>query len=82
MEQHRKRLVLGAMLMAVGFIAELVMLSGLFTADRPPVWFWSLILLIGLGGVVIISAFRAAGRDRRDRTVALLSGDDGLRPRG
>lgn len=82
MEQYRKRLLLGALLMAVGFVAELVMLSGLFTVDRPPLWFWSLILLIGVGGVVIISAFRAAGRDRRDRTVALLPGDSGKQPRG
>ena len=82
MEQYRKRLVFGALLMAIGFFAELVMLAGLFTTDRPPLWFWSLILLIGVGGVVIISAFRAAGRDRRDRTVALLSGDSGRRPRG
>lgn len=82
MERYRKRLITGAVLMAVGFSAELVMLAGLFTADRPPVWFWSLILLIGVGGVVIVSAFRAAGRDRRDRTVALLSGDGGAQPRG
>ncbi len=82
MERYRKRLIVGAALMTVGFVAELVMLSGLFTADRPPVWVWSLVLLIGVGGVVLISAFRAAGRDRRDRTVALLAGGDGPQPRG
>ncbi len=82
MERYRNRLFVGSALMAIGFLAEVVMLAGLVSADRPPQWFWGLILLIGVGAVVIVSAFRAAGRDRRDRTVALLSPDGGRPRRG
>ena len=81
MERYRGRLVLGTALMAVGFAAELVMLSGLVLPQRPPAWFWSLLLLIGVGGCVIISAFVASGRDRREGTKALLEGDDPPRSR-
>ncbi|MHB0927917.1 MAG: hypothetical protein ACYC3W_03205 [Candidatus Nanopelagicales bacterium] len=82
MERYTNRLYIGTALMAVGFLAEVVMLSGLVTADRPPQWFWGLMLLVGVGAAVIVSAFRAAGRDRRDRTVALLSPDGGSPRRG
>lgn len=67
--------------MAVGFAAELVMLTGIVLPERPPVWFWSLILCIGIGGVTIVSAFRAAGRDRAHRTAQAL-GDPGAKTRG
>ena len=72
MNRYRRRVRTGITLMAIGFIAELTMLSGLVTDARPPVWFWSLILLIGVGGAVVVSAFFSAGRDRRVRTEAVL----------
>ena len=72
MNRYRRRVRFGATLMAAGFIAELVMLTGLVTDSRPPAWFWSLLLLIGLGGAVLVSAFLAAARDRRVRTQAVL----------
>ena len=75
-------MIVGTVLMAVGFAAELVMLSGLVLTQRPPAWFWSLLLLIGVGGGVIVSAFRAAGRDRRDGTRALLEGGGSPRSHG
>ena len=81
MERYRNRLVVGAALMVVGFLAELVMLAGIVLPERPPVWFWSLILCIGIGGAIIVSAFRAAGRDRSHRTAQAL-GDPGRGARG
>ncbi len=74
MERFRTRLIVGGTLMAVGFVAEVVMLAGFIFPERPPVWFWSLLLCIGIGGAVIASAFRAAGRDRARRT-ALATGE-------
>jgi len=73
-------MIVGGALMALGFLAELVMLSGIVIDDRPPEWFWGMILWIGVGGVVFISAFVAAGRDRRDRTRALLAESDPSSP--
>ncbi len=58
--------------MGVGFLAEVVMLSGLFTSARPPAWFWGLLLLIGVGGAVVVSAFRAAGRQRTQLTQTMF----------
>ncbi len=81
MERFRTRLVTGAVLMVVGFVAELVMLTGIVLPERPPVWFWSLILCIGIGGATIVSAFRAAGRDRAHRTAQAL-GEPGPDARG
>lgn len=78
-ERFRSRLILGAALMGVGFLAELVMLSGLVIEQRPPAWFWGLLLWIGVGSVVVVSAFVSAARDRRERTLRALStpGADG-----
>ena len=68
MEQFRTRIRLGAALMGVGLLAELVMLSGLVIEQRPPAWFWGLLLLIGVGALVLASAFVGAARDRTRRT--------------
>lgn len=70
MERYRNRLLIGTLLMGIGFLAELVMLSGLLIPQRPPTWFWGLLLLIGVGGVVVASAFVSAASDRRRRTEA------------
>lgn len=70
-------MIVGTALMAVGFAAELVMLSGLVIAERPPAWFWGMLLWIGVGAVVFVSAFVAAARNRRDRTRTLLEPDEG-----
>lgn len=68
MEQYRIRLILGTAMMALGFAAEAAMLSGLIVSERPPSWFWGMILWIGAGAVTLISAFFAAARDRRRKT--------------
>jgi len=70
MERYRTRLRIGAALMAVGFIAEVVMLVGMAVDRRPPVWVWGLLLLIGVGAAVVASAFIAAARERSRRTRA------------
>ena len=80
MERFRTRLIVGGVLMAVGFVAEVVMLAGIVLPERPPVWFWSLLLCIGIGGAVIMSAFRAAARDRARRTALAANEPDA--PRG
>lgn len=72
MEQYRTRMIVGTALMGLGLAAELIMLSGRMLDERPPAWIWGMILWIGVGGAVLISAFVAAGRDRRERTRALL----------
>lgn len=70
MERFRTRLRFGAALMAVGFIAEVVMLVGMAVDRRPPIWVWGLLLLIGVGAAVVASAFVAAARERSRRTRA------------
>lgn len=72
MERYRRRLVVGAVLMAVGFLTVLVALSDLVAEPDLPAWTWGLFLLVGVGAGVVISAFRAAARDRRSATEALL----------
>ena len=69
MSRPESRIRLGVALMAVGFIAEIVMLSGLVTDARPPAWTWFLLLLVGVGFAVIVSTFRTSARVRRDRTI-------------
>lgn len=76
MEQFQTRLRLGAALMVVGFVAELIMLSGLVIDARPPAWLWGFILLIGVGAVIVVSAFLATARDRTRRTRRSLAGDE------
>lgn len=68
MERYRRRLIVGAALMAVGFLTVLVALSELVTDRRLPAWTWGLFLLVGIGAVVVVSAFRAAAKDRRKAT--------------
>ena len=70
MERYRNRLTIGAGLMAVGFLAEVVMLVGMTVDRRPPVWVWGLLLLIGLGAAIVASAFVATARERTRRTRA------------
>ena len=70
MERYRRRLIVGAALMAVGFGTVLVALTELVT--QLPAWTWGLFLLVGVGAGVVISAFRASARDRRNATEALL----------
>lgn len=72
MEHYRRRLIVGAALMAVGFATVLVALSDLVTDPQLPAWTWGLFLLVGVGAAVVISAFRAAARDRRAATEALV----------
>lgn len=72
MERYRSRLIVGAALMAVGFLTVLVALSELITERQLPAWTWGLFLLVGVGAVVVISAFRAAARDRRTASETLL----------
>lgn len=79
MEKYQSRLRIGAALMAIGFVAELVMLTGLVFPEREPSWFWGLFLLIGVGSAVVVSAFTAAAKDRRIRTTAALGGRPGRR---
>ena len=68
MEQYRIRLIVGAAMMGLGFAAQAVMLSGLVLSERPPAWFWGMILWLGAGTTAIFSAFVAAARDRRQRS--------------
>ena len=68
MERYRKRLIVGAGLMIVGFLTVLVVMSELLTGGHLPAWTWGLFLLIGVGAAVLVSAFVAAGRDRRRAT--------------
>jgi uncharacterized membrane protein len=72
MERYRRRLIVGAALMAVGFGTVLVALTELVTERQLPAWTWGLFLLVGVGAAVVISAFRASARDRRNATEALL----------
>ena len=65
MERYRRRLFIGAALMAVGFLTVLVVLSELVTGQHLPAWSWGLFLLIGVGAAVIASAFVSAAQDRR-----------------
>lgn len=81
MERFRTRLLVGTGLMAVGFVAELVMLAGVVLPERPPVWFWGLMLLIGVGAAVVVSAFVASARDRRERTARALGAPGAAGPR-
>ena len=68
MEQFRRRLLIGAALMGVGFLTVLVGLSGLVTGLRAPAWIWGLFLLVGVGAAVTLSAFVGAARERRRAT--------------
>lgn len=77
MEQYRTRMIVGTALMGLGFIAVIVMLSGLAVAQRPPSWIWAMLLWVGVGASVLVSGFVAAARDRRDRTRALLEPGQG-----
>lgn len=70
-------MIMGTTLMGLGFVAVLVMLSGLMFSERPPSWIWGMLLWIGAGAGVFVSAFLAAARDRRDRTRTLLEPDQG-----
>ena len=72
METVRTRLIVGGALMLLGFAAVLVMLSGLIIDERPPSWLWGMVLWIGAGSAIVISAFVAVARDRRERTAAAL----------
>ena len=69
MSSTESRIRLGVVLMAVGFVAELVMLSGLVTEARPPAWTWFLLLLVGIGFAIIASTFRTSAKSRRRRTI-------------
>ncbi len=68
MEQYRIRLIVGAAMMGLGFAAQAVMLSGIVLSQRPPGWFWAMILWLGAGASSIFSAFVAAAGDRRKRS--------------
>jgi cytochrome c-type biogenesis protein CcmH/NrfF len=70
-------MIVGTALMGLGFVGALLMLSGLVVAERPPSWIWGMLLWIGAGAAVLVSAFFAAARDRRDRTRALFERDRG-----
>lgn len=72
------RLIVGAALMAVGFLTVLVALSELVTEQRLPAWTWGLFLFVGVGAAVVVSAFRSAARDRRAATELLVG--TGQRP--
>lgn len=68
MERYRKRLIVGAGLMVIGFLTVVVVISELITGGRLPAWSWGLFLLVGVGALVVMSAFVAAARDRRQAT--------------
>lgn len=70
-------MIVGTALMGLGFVAVLLMLSGLVVSERPPSWMWAMLLWIGAGAGVVVSAFTAAARDRRDRTRTLLEPKQG-----
>jgi len=72
MERYRRRLIVGAVLMSIGFLTVLVGLSELVAEPQLPVWTWGIFLLTGVGAAIVISAFRAAARDRRTATESLL----------
>lgn len=57
--------------MTIGFLTVVVVLSELVTGGHLPAWSWGLFLLVGVGAVLIASAFVAAGRDRRRATEGL-----------
>lgn len=65
-------MIVGTALMGLGFLAVVGMLSGLFVDERPPSWIWGMLLWIGVGAGIFVSAFVASARDRRDRTRGLL----------
>ena len=73
-------MIVGTALMGLGFVAVIAMLTGLFVDERPPSWIWGMLLWIGVGAGVFVSAFVAAARDRRDRTRDFL--EPGKRPGG
>lgn len=62
-------MIVGTALMALGFLAVLGMLSGFVITERPPSWVWGMLLWIGVGAGVFVSAFVAAARDRSVRTL-------------
>jgi uncharacterized membrane protein YfcA len=76
MERYRTRMIVGTALMALGFISVLGMLSGFIVSERPPSWVWGMLLWIGVGAGVFVSAFVAAARDRSSRTRAQTSQGD------
>lgn len=61
-------MIVGTALMGLGFISVLAMLSGFVVSERPPSWVWGMLLWIGVGAAVFVSAFVAAARDRTTRT--------------
>lgn len=70
-------MIVGTALMCLGFVAVVIMLSGLVVSERPPSWMWAMLLWIGAGACILVSGFLAAARDRRERTRTLLESDQG-----
>jgi len=77
MERFRTRLIVGTALMGVGFIAVFVMMLGFVFPQRPPSWIWAMVLWIGAGAGVVVSAFVSAATDRRRRTAQALRAEPG-----
>lgn len=69
MAPHEIRIRVGIGIMAVGVLATVVMMAGLFTDARPPAAIWFLLLCLGIGFAVIISGFAKGARVRRARTI-------------